>query len=138
MWSCGEPIISENRSQNCFYPSLNFLFAYSFCLSHYILHILSPNLTHLPSTQNKIWEQNKGGGNKGWISSWKLQCDAEGHTVNSFIHRYFYMQEFIVNNHFFLVWGPWSLLHHWCWALTGTLSGHNIAALCCGDLEALG
>lgn len=38
-----------------------------------------------------------------------------------------------------LVWfeAP-SLLHHQCWALIGTLPGHGIAALSCGNPVALG
>lgn len=33
---------------------------------------------------------------------------------------------------------PCSLLHQWCWAITGTLPGHRFATLCLGDPAVLG
>ncbi|KAK7834889.1 hypothetical protein U0070_022860 [Myodes glareolus] len=46
------------------------------------------------------------------------------------------MGAFISKNHWSGL-NPWSLSHHPHWALTGTLPGHPVATLCCGDPDAL-
>lgn len=85
--------------------------------------------THPPSPKNKILVRKKEE-RKNFI----MEATKWSHTINPFIHRF--LHGGIHSKE--IVQGPWFLLHHQCWALTGMLSGHLIAALLHGDPAALG
>lgn len=92
-----------------------------------ICHIMPPSATHLPPTPNKtIKYKRKRIKRKRENLVIEACVTLRGLPLYPYIFTWRHLSQRIID----LVWGPWSLLYHWCWALTGTLAGHPIAALC--------
>lgn len=85
------------------------------------------NKTKTPKLKNK--NKQRKGKKKNHLSVEDEVCPSESHTpFNPYIFTCVYCKESIG-----LVPGLWFQPHYGCWALTRTLHGYSVPALCCGD-----